>query len=149
MVSYSFVNTFDYTNAAGVRIDSDPLHAIQIEPGLKFIGNLKHGWQPYAGISVVWNIMDRTHFRANDVALPNMSIKPYVRYGIGVRKTWGDRFSGFFQTYFTNGGRNGVGLQAGFRWMLGTDPTPYTKSKKAASGAAPVSQKTVVKEANK
>ena len=149
LVSYSFVNTFDYTNAAGVRINSDPLHAIQVEPGLKFIGNLKNGWQPYAGISVVWNIMDRTHFQANDVTLPNMSIKPFVKYGVGIRKTWGQRFTGFFQTYFTNGGRNGVGLQAGFRWMLGTDPSPYTKSKKAVSGAAPVTQKTVVKEVKK
>lgn len=119
LMSYSFVNTFDYTNAAGVRINSDPLNAIQIEPGLKFIGNLKNGWQPYLGVSMVWNIMDKTDFRANDVALPDLSVKPYVKYGIGVRKVWGERFSGYGQTYFTNGGRNGVGLQFGFRWTLG------------------------------
>ena len=40
-LSYSFVNTFDYTNAAGVKMNSDPLNAIQVEPGIKFIGNLK------------------------------------------------------------------------------------------------------------
>ena len=34
-------------------------------------------------------------------------------------KTWGEICSGFLQTYFTNGGRNGVGLQAGFRFTLG------------------------------
>ena len=27
LISYTFVNTFDYNNAAGVRIESDPLHA--------------------------------------------------------------------------------------------------------------------------
>ena len=118
-LSYSFVNTFDYRNAAGVKINADPLHAIQVEPGIKFIGNLKNGWQPYAGISVVGNIMDQTNFRANNVSLPELSVKPYVRYGIGVRKTWGEICSGFLQTYFTNGGRNGVGLQAGFRFTLG------------------------------
>lgn len=118
-LSYSFVNTFDYTNAAGVHMNSDPLNAIQVEPGIKFIGNLKNGWQPYAGVSVVWNIMDKTNFHANNVALPELSVKPYVRYGVGVRKTWGEVCTGFLQTYFTNGGRNGVGIQAGFRFTLG------------------------------
>ena len=138
LMSYSFINTFDYRNAAGVSIDSDPLHAIQLEPGIKFIGNLKNGWQPYAGVSVVWNIMDRTHFTANDVSLPNLSVDPFVKYGVGVRKAWGERFTGFFQTYITNGGRNGVGLQAGFRWTLGkTQP-----SVKKASGNIPEIPKT-------
>jgi outer membrane autotransporter protein len=123
-MSYSFVNTFDYTNAAGVRIDSDPLHAIQLEPGLKFIGNLKNGWQPYVGVSMVWNIMDKTDFTANNVSLPEMSVKPYVKYGVGVRKTWGERLSGFIQAFFTNGGRNGLGLQAGFRFALGKEGAP-------------------------
>lgn len=143
LMSYSFVNTFDYTNAAGVRINSDPLNAIQIEPGLKFIGNLKNGWQPYASVSVVWNIMDKTDFHANDVSLPELSIKPFVRYGIGVRKTWGERFSGFLQTYFTNGGRNGVGFQAGFRWTLGRSTKSTNKPNKT-----PQLKKTEIKLGN-
>ena len=119
LMSYSFVNTFDYTNAAGVRIKSDPLNAINIAPGLKFIGNLKNGWQPYIGMQMVWNIMDKTDFIANNVALPDMSVKPYFQYGVGVQKRWGDRFTGFFQTMIRNGGRNGVALSLGFRWALG------------------------------
>ena len=67
--------------------------------------------------------MDRTHFQANDVALPNLSINPFVKYGVGVRKTWGERFTGHFQTYITSGGRNGVGLSAGFRWAIGKKGT--------------------------
>lgn len=127
--SYSFVNTFNYRNAAGVGIDSDPLHAITIEPGVKFIGNLKNGWQPYAGISMIFNIMDRTRFQANDISLPNFSINPFVKYGVGVRKTWGDRLTGHFQTYMTNGGRNGVGLSAGFRWAIGKNSSGDIKGK--------------------
>ena len=119
LMSYSFVNTFNYTNAAGVRIHTDPLNAIQLQPGIKFIGNLKNGWQPYASISMIWNILDDTKFKANDVSLPEMSVKPYVKYGIGIRKIWGEIFTGFFQVYMTNGGRNGVGLSAGFTWTLG------------------------------
>ena len=118
LMSYTFVNTFDYTNAAGVRISSDPLHAIQIVPGLKFIGNLKNGWQPYIGLQMVWNVMDRARFKANDVSLPNMSVDPYFQYGIGLQKRIGDRFTGFGQAMLRNGGRNGIALQFGFRWAI-------------------------------
>lgn len=119
LMSYTFVNTFDYTNAAGVRIKSDPLNAINIAPGLKFIGNLKYGWQPYAGIQMVWNIMDKTDFKACNAALPSMSVKPYIQYGVGVQKRWGERFTGFLQAMIRNGGRNGISLSAGFRWAIG------------------------------
>lgn len=119
LMSYSFVNTFDYTNSAGVRIDSEPLHAIQLVPGLKFIGNLKNGWQPYAGAQMVWNIIDDTRFKAYNVDLPQMSVRPYIQYGVGVQKTWGDKLTGFFQTMVRNGGRNGVLLSFGFRYTFG------------------------------
>ena len=118
LMSYTFVNTFDYTNAAGVKISSDPLNSIQIAPGVKIIGNLKNGWQPYLGVQMVWNIIDKAKFKANNVELPNMSIDPYVQYGVGVQKKVGDRFTGFGQAMMRNGGRNGISLQFGFRWSL-------------------------------
>ena len=121
-LGYTFANTFDYTNAAGVRIDSDPLHAITIVPGVKFIANLKNGWQPYLGVNMVWSIMDRTDVMAQDVRLPQLSVKPYVEYGVGVQKSWGERFTAFFQTMIRNGGRTGIVLTAGFRWALGKEP---------------------------
>ncbi len=117
-MSYSFINTFDYHNAAGVSLNSDALNVIQINPGLKFIGNLKNGWQPYLGFSIVWNIMDDTRFRANDVALPQLSVDPYFNYGLGIQKTAGERCTGFLQAMFRSGGRAGVGLQFAFRYKL-------------------------------
>lgn len=122
LMSYSFVNTFNYTNAAGVSISSDPINAIQIAPGVRFIGNLKHGWQPYLGVTMVWNIIDETKFQANNVALPQMSIKPYISYGVGLQKRAGERFIGFVQAMINNGGRNGVSLSFGLRWAIGKDP---------------------------
>lgn len=114
-MSYSFINTFDYKNAAGVSINGDPLNAIQIAPGIRFIGNFKHGWQPYVGLTIVWNLMDDTKFAANNVSLPELSLDPYFLYGIGVQKTIGERCTGFLQSMFRSGGRNGVGFQFGFR----------------------------------
>ncbi len=122
LMSYSFVNTFDYTNAAGVRVKSDPLHAIQIAPGVKFIGNLPKGWQPYVNLRMVWNIMDDTKFTAADASLPQLSVKPYFEYGVGVQKRWGERFTGFFQAMLRSGGRNGISLGMGFRWAIGKAP---------------------------
>jgi outer membrane autotransporter protein len=123
-LGYSWVNTFDFTNSAGVRINQDALNALQIAPGVKVIGNTKNGWQPYAGIDMVWNIfMGRNQVSANDVVLPKLSERAYVQYGVGVQKTWADRFTGFLQAMVRNGGRNGVVLSAGFRWTLGKNST--------------------------
>ena len=127
MLSYSFINTFDYRNSAGVKINSDPLHAIQIHPNIRFISNLKNGWQPYASVGMVWNILDDTKVMANDVRLPEMSVKPYVEYGLGVQKRWQDKFTGFAQAMVRNGGRNGIALSAGFRWALGKEGKPIEK----------------------
>ena len=113
MMSYSFVDTFDYTNAAGVKLHTKPLNAIQFRPGLRIIGNCPKGWKPYIGASIVWNVLDEAAFKANDVTLPELSIKPYVNYGLGLQKN-GERFGGFFQTMFRSGGRDGISLQAGF-----------------------------------
>lgn len=121
MLSYSFINTFDYKTASGVNMESDPMHAIQINPNVKFIANLKNGWQPYASVGMVWNLLDGTNVRANTVRLPEMSIKPYVEYGVGLQKRWKDKFTGYAQAMIRNGGRNGVALTAGFRWALGKD----------------------------
>ena len=121
LISYTFVNTFDYNNAAGVRIESDPLHAIQLSPGLKLIGNTKNGWQPYIGVNMVWNLLDDSRVTANDVRLPEMSIRPYVQYGVGVQKRFKDKFLAFGQAMIHNGGRNGVSLSVGLRWKVGRE----------------------------
>lgn len=133
LMSYSFINTFDYTNSAGVRIDSDPLHAIQLNPSVRFIANMKNGWQPYASVGMVWNILDDTKVRANDVRLPEMSVKPFVEYGLGIQKRWNDKYTGYLQAMVRNGGRTGVALTAGFRWALGNEGKPVEKVKKDSS----------------
>ena len=148
LLSYTFVNTFDYTNAAGVRIKNDPLHAIQIVPGVKFIVNTKNGWQPYIGVNMIWNLLDESKVSANDVRLPEMSIKPYVQYGIGVQKRFKDRYMAFGQAMIQNGGRNGISLTAGFRWAIGKDGKPLEKVQRVNNKVSSVTPRTEVKVAN-
>lgn len=121
MMSYTFINPFDdYTLGNGVRIKNDSLHALQLAPGLKFIGNTANGWQPYLGAQMVWNIVDDTKVQANEVNLPETSTKAYVEYGLGVQKSAGERFTGFGQAMVRNGGRTGVVFTLGGRWAIGT-----------------------------
>lgn len=127
LTAYTYVYTFDYTNAAGVKISSEPLNSIQLHPTVRFIGNVGKGWQPYASVGMVWNILNETKFTASDVRLPEMSIKPYVEYGIGLQKSWNDKCSGFLQAMLRNGGRNGIALSFGFKWTLGKDKKPIER----------------------
>lgn len=119
LTAYTFAKTFDYQTASGVNVTSDPLNALQLAPGLKFIYNGHKGWQPYLTTNMIWNLMDVQKFYANDAQLPQMSIAPYFEYGAGVQRRWGERFTGFGQALLRGGGRNGLSLQFGFRYALG------------------------------
>lgn len=119
MLAYTFTNTPDYKTASGIEMSSKPLNAIQIAPGIRLIKNMRHEkGQLYLVCNFVYNVMDNTKFTANDVQLPELSIAPYVEYGIGYQRVLKERFTGFFQTLLRGGGRNGVALQLGLRWAI-------------------------------
>ena len=120
LIGYTFINTFDYTNSSGVRIDNkNPVNVLQLSPGLKLIYNSEGGWQPYLGVNMVWNLINNSKVTANDVILPEMSIKPYIEYGAGVQRKVEDNFMLFGQAMVQNGGRNGIALTCGLRWAVG------------------------------
>lgn len=91
---------------------------------------------------MVWNILDDTKVTANDVRLPEMSVKPYVEYGLGIQKRWKDKFTGFTQAMVRNGGRNGIALTAGFRWALGKEGKPIEKVQNDSKNNVAVTAKT-------
>lgn len=119
MLSYIYTYTPTYNTAAGLEMTSKPLNAIQVAPGVRLIKNMRHEkGQVYLVSNFVYNIMDNTKFSANDVQLPELSIAPYIEYGIGYQRVWKERFTGFFQTLLRGGGRNGIALQFGLRWAI-------------------------------
>lgn len=115
IASYTFINTFNFTTTSNVHINTKPINALHIEPSFKLIGNFKDYLQPYLAVSFAWNLIDKAKFQANDVYLPDLSIKPYVQYGFGVQKRFKDRVTAFFEGMIRNGGRNGIALVLGIR----------------------------------
>lgn len=119
MLAYTFTNTPSYRTASGLDMQTKPLNAMQVAPGIRLIKNLKEQkGQVYLTSNFVYNFMDNTRFTANDIQLPQLSIAPYIEYGIGYQGVWKDRFTGFFQTLLRGGGRNGVAFQLGLRWAF-------------------------------
>ena len=140
-LSYTFANTFDFTNAAGVRIDNKPAHSIQLHPMIRGVANCKNGWQPYAQVGIVWNALNKSNITANGIRMPEMSMKPYIEYGLGVQRNWDEKYTAFFQAMVRNGGRKGVALTLGFRWALDKDKD---KDKDKVHNVSP--QRKVVKQ---
>ena len=101
------------------------------------MGNLKGGWQPYASVGMVWNLMNETNVKADGVDLPQMHTRPYIEYGVGLQRYWNDKFSAYGQAMVRNGGRTGVALTAGFRWALGKDE-PKDENEKNVKREEPV-----------
>lgn len=118
-LSYYISKIFDYTNEAGVRINSDPLNAFEIKPGIRLIGNTEGGWQPYISAAFVWNTFNDTDVRANGIKLPEMSMDPYVEYGLGIQRVLNNDFTCYLQSLVRNGGRTGVSLTGGMSWAVG------------------------------
>ncbi len=124
LMSYTFANVFDPNDIAGMKVDSSALHAVQLAPGLKFIGNFPNGWQPYLTVDYRFNICDNADYKVGVVDLPDARVKSYIEYGLGMQKRWGDRFTGYGQFLGRGIGRNGVGLNLGMRWMVGDGRNP-------------------------
>ncbi len=124
LMSYTFANAFNPSDIAGMKFDSSALHAVQLAPGLKFIGNFQNGWQPYLTVDYRFNICDKADYKVGVVDLPDAQVKSYIEYGLGMQKRWGDRFTGYGQFLGRGIGRNGVGLNLGMRWMVGDGRNP-------------------------
>lgn len=116
LVSYTCSYVGDYTNAAGVRVESDPTHVVQIRPFVKLIAHTRNDWKPYLHGGFVWSMGGETRFRADGETLPEMGLRPYAEYGAGLQKTWRNKYTIYGQGTGRSGGRNGVEVSSGIRW---------------------------------
>ena len=116
MASYTIFNAFDYTNSAGVRVETEPMQVLQLHPYVRFIKNASCEWKPYATAGMVYNLSATSHFKANGDALPSLGVKPYAEYSLGLQRLWKDRYTIYGQVTGRNGGREGIEISAGTRW---------------------------------
>lgn len=123
---------------------SGMLHGINVAPGLNLIFE-KETFSAYATVQYMYNINQSVGGRAGNVNLPHVHMdRGYLQYGIGVNKKFTERFSGYLQAVIRNVGRNGIGLQMGFQWMLGGGSK--SKNKKGdVNGQSSAPEKTVIK----
>ncbi len=116
--SYSTVRPEDFTNAAGTDIHGSGFRALQLNPNVKFIMNMKDGWQPYLTVGEVWTVGESSHIYADQFKLDEFDLDPYTEYGIGVQKRWANRSDAYLQLLGHSHGRDGFLVNAGVRWSF-------------------------------
>lgn len=124
LTSYTALKTENYHTSAGVHVKSDMLHVVEIAPGFKLIKEYDHGFKAYATVTAVWNVIIDGEVRANNVVLPDLSVKPYIEYGFGFEKDWSQEewnpvdLTTFAQIVRRDGGREGWAGTAGIKWSF-------------------------------
>ena len=113
-VAYTGMDTEDYTNKAGVKMENEFSNVITIAPELKASNRIGKDLDGYAKVSYKHYIYD-AEVRADDVLLEEMSAKPYVEYGFGVEKNWADK-SGYAEITRRSGGRTGWNINLGLNF---------------------------------
>ena len=111
--SYIYISGISKHNNRGEEMELDGTNTLLLSPGFKLIGNY-NGWQPYALFDYTWPLIAKTVANVNNLELPDMQLRSYVEYGVGLRKNFGDKFTGYGEAVFRNIGRTGVTLQGGF-----------------------------------
>ncbi len=114
---YTLISGYNDENDRGEDVAVKPTNTLQLAPGFKIIGNY-NGWQPYALFDYTWALGSRTLAHVNDVTMPEMRIKSYVEYGVGLRKNMGERFTGYLEAVMRNGGRTGPTFQGGLTFKF-------------------------------
>lgn len=120
LMSYNAFGNQNWGSNFGVlSMNSGMLNGINIAPGFNFIWQ-KKTFNIYATAQMVYNIMGVVDGRAGNVDLGNVRMRhSYFEYGLGVSKSFKERFMGYLQFTIRNGGRTGIGFQGGLNYKIG------------------------------
>ena len=118
-VSYNIFGKQNWgTDFGSMSMNSGYLNGVNVAPGLNLI-YARETWSLYGTFQYIFNINDQIVGRAGNVNLSNIEMRHgYLQYGLGVTKTWKDRFNSYFQLTFRNGGRTGIGFQLGAQYLF-------------------------------
>ncbi len=114
--SYSTINPEDFTSAGGTEMSGSGFRAVQLNPNVKFIMNMKNGLQPYLTVGEVWTVGESWGAKADGYKLDELELKPYTEYGVGLQKRWTNQRDAYVQFMGHSHGRDGFLVNAGMRW---------------------------------
>jgi hypothetical protein len=112
------VDMAPYSNSEGVKVVGEKFSPFHIEPGIKLISNAFESFKLYADAAFIIGLYNTAEFSANDVALPDFSIDPYLQYSVGGYKNVSGNFSAGGELFGRSGGRSGFGGQLTLKLKL-------------------------------
>lgn len=120
MVAYNAFGSQNWGSSFGaMSMNSGMLNGLNAAPGFNLIWQ-KKTFSIYATVQMVYNVMGQVDGKAGNVDLDYIRMRhSYFEYGFGAMKKFKDRFTGYLQITFRNGGRTGVGFQGGLQWKIG------------------------------
>lgn len=104
---YTFVNSEDFTSKSDVKVKNDNLHFWEVAPGIQINKAFNNGWNTY--VQAKYAFVENSGGDANidNVALPDISAKNYVEYGLGANKDLNNNWSFAAEINRREGGREG------------------------------------------
>jgi hypothetical protein len=119
LASYNIFGNQNWgSNFGEISMNSGFLNGINVAPGLNLIYG-RETWSVYLTTQYMYNINDKLDGRAANINLPSIRMRHgYIEYGVGATKTFRDSLLSYLQVTIRNGGRTGVGFQAGLTWKF-------------------------------
>lgn len=106
------------SNFGQISMNSGFLNGINIAPGLNVIYG-SETWSVYGSVQYMYFINDKLDGVVDNERMASIRMKyGYIAYGVGVVKSWKERFLGYLQITIFNGGINGIGFQGGIAYKI-------------------------------
>ena len=103
--------------AGGVNVEFRDANVFELAPGVKLIKDFDNNSRGYVTTRYVHTINDKYEVTANYEKLPFTELEPYVEYGVGFEKNWGDDgISTYGEVTRRDGGRQGWNGTVGLKW---------------------------------
>ncbi len=113
---FSHIDTEDYTNSLGVKIETDDVSLFTLMPGVKLAKNLGKCWILSADGHYVYSSVNGD-LKADSIILPDNEYDNYFRYSACIEKIWGYTVA-HLRAGRSDGGRSGWNLSAGIEWKF-------------------------------
>ena len=120
-LGYTGVDSDDYTTKAQTKIENKFMHVFTVAPELKIARDFGSGLSAYAKLAYKMFFYAENKIKANGVLLQEMSVKPYVEYGLGINKDWSQEEWGsrdittYGEIVRHDGGREGWDVNLGLK----------------------------------